>query len=138
MIILYFACQTPNEPSETKLEDTVVTVDEPSQEPTQEPSIEIETCDEVKTLPKKLRRLTDTQYKNAVIQILDLEFDDASFKIPFRVPYRVKHFIPLRQTTTLHKQVVNPSCLRVKNLSIYGKYSIPSVKIRIRNVPSPI
>ena len=92
MITLYFACQTPNEPSETKLEDTVVTVDEPSQEPTQEPSIEIETCDEVKTLPKKLRRLTDTQYKNAVIQILDLEFDDASFKNSFPSTIQSKTF----------------------------------------------
>ena len=63
MIILYFACQTPNEPSETKLEDTVVTVDEPSQGPTQEPSMEIETCDEVKTLPKNYVVSPDTQYK---------------------------------------------------------------------------
>ena len=37
MMFLYLACQTSNEPSDTKQEDTMVIIDEPSQELTQEP-----------------------------------------------------------------------------------------------------
>ena len=46
---------------------------------TTDPSIDIETCDEVKTRPKKLRRLTDLQYKKSVEQIFDLTIEKTSF-----------------------------------------------------------
>ena len=92
MMLLYLACQPPKEPSDNKPKETVVIVDEPSQDPIQEPSTEVETCEEVKTLPKKLRRLTDTQYKNAVIEILDLNVDDSSFKSSFPNTIQSKTF----------------------------------------------
>ena len=65
--LFHSACTSSQQDVENKSDPPI------TDEPSQEPSTEIETCDEVKTLPRKLRRLTDIQFKNSVKEILDLE-----------------------------------------------------------------